>query len=391
MPTLTAQTIADLPAPPTGNKIFWFKGAVVQGRPIPKGLGVRVTANGSRAFILNYGIDGRERRITIGDTASWSIPEAVKRARELRKQIDRGTDPMRHQPPAPEVVTVNAVLDKFLERTKIRRPENYASVFDRLVRPTLGAVPIGDLKRRHVVDLLDKVEDENGPVAATRCLAYLRSALNEWARRDETFVVPIVRGMARSSTAARARDHVLKDDEIRALWPAFAGNFGASCRFMLLTAARRSEAAGMLWTELDGDTWIIPASRYKTARQHVLPLSAAALAIVEAQPRTGPLVFPGQGGRHLSRGASNKSTLDKRVPEVTGWVLHDLRRTASSLMARAGVRPDIGERVLGHVIAGVAATYNRHSYLAEKKQALEQLAALVERILNPAADNVVSA
>jgi len=251
-------------------------------------------------------------------------------------------------------------------------------------------MPISDLKRRHVIDLLDKVEDENGPVAATRTLGYLRSALNTWAQRDEDFVVPIVRGMARSSTAARARTRILSDDEIRALWPAFgaAGNFGAACKFSLLTAARRSEAAGMPWAELEGDTWIIPPGRYKTKREHVLPLSPAALAIVEAQPRTGKLVFPGEGGRHLTRGSSNKTTLDKRLPEIASWTIHDLRRTARSLMSRAGVSSDHAERVLGHVIPGVAGTYDRHSYLDQKRDALQRLAAMIERILSPA-DNVI--
>jgi integrase len=273
---------------------------------------------------------------------------------------------------------------------RIRRPEQYASTFDRLVRPIIGAMPIAELRRRHVMNLLDTVEDRNGPVAATRCLGYLRSAMNEWAKRDEDFIVPIVRGMARSSTAARARDRILSDAEIRALWPAFgaAGNFGASCKFSLLTGARRSEAAGMTWGELADGVWIIPAGRYKTAREHALPLSPAALAIVEGQPRTGPLVFPGQGGRHLSRGHSNMETLAKRVPGVTGWTLHDLRRSARSLMSRAGVRPDIGERVLGHVIPGVGGTYDRFDYFDQKKEALQRLSSLVERILTPA-DNVV--
>jgi integrase len=394
MTTLTAQTIAALPTPPTGNRLFWFKGSIVQGRPIPRGLGVRVTANGSRSFILSYSIDGKERRLTIGDAANWSVIDATKRARELRKMIDRGTDPMaeRHQPPAPEIVTVNQVLDKFLERTKIRRPEQYSSTFDRLVRPILGALPIAELRRRHVIDMLDVIEDKNGPVAATRCLGYFRSAMNEWAKRDEDFRPPFVRGMARSSTAANARTRILTDAEIRALWPAFGavGNFGAACKFSLLTAARRSEAAGMTWDELDGDTWVIPPSRYKTAREHALPLSPAALAIVEAQPRTSKLVFPGQNGRHLSRGSSNMQTLARKVPEVTEWSLHDLRRSARSLLSRAGVRPDIGERVLGHVIPGVGGTYDRFDYLESKRDALQRLAALIERILSPAADNVVT-
>ena len=72
-----------------------------------------------------------------------------------------------------------------------------------------------------------------------------------------------------------------------------------------------------------------------------------------------------------------------KVESLPNWTLHDLRRTAKTLMVRAGVRPDISERVLGHVIAGVEGTYDRHSYADEKRDALEKLAAMIERILNP--------
>ena len=238
MTTLTAQTIAALPAPAAGNKLYFFRGAIVQGRTVPRGLAVRVTAAGARAWVLNYALAGKARRLTIGDVADWSVTDAVKRARELRQEIDRGNDPMteRDQPPAPEVVTVNQVLDKFLERQKIRSLSQYESTFDRLVRPSLGSMPIADLRRRHIMELLDQVEDTRGPVAATRTLAYFRSAMNEWAKRDEDFTVPFVRGMARSSTSERARTRILTDDEIRAAWEVFGtmGNFGLSCRFILL-------------------------------------------------------------------------------------------------------------------------------------------------------------
>jgi integrase len=152
------------------------------------------------------------------------------------------------------------------------------------------------------------------------------------------------------------------------------------------------------------DIWTIPAERYKTKRQNFVPLSKAALAIIEAQPKFDDCdyVFPSRAKTPFSRSGKSKVKLDKaivaamkkranngaKVEPIPNWTLHDLRRTAKTLMARAGVRPDISERVLGHVIAGVEGTYDRHSYADEKRDALEKLAAMIERILNPLPSNV---
>ena len=138
----------------------------------------------------------------------------------------------------------------------------------------------------------------------------------------------------------------------------------------------------------DGSTWTIPAARYKTNKDHAVPLSPAAQAIISAQPDCGPRVFPGRGGDALSRGGNLKAAIDKAAPGLAPWRVHDLRRTARSLMSRAEVRPDIAERVLGHAIQGVGRVYDRHEYLNEKRAALEQLAALIDSIVNPPPANV---
>jgi integrase len=192
--------------------------------------------------------------------------------------------------------------------------------------------------------------------------------------------------MARSSSLDRARDRIHSDDEIRILWPVFGrvGNFGLACRVMLLTGCRRQEVTGMMREEISGDVWTIPANRYKTGRDHVVPLSGAARAIIDAQPQTGPLVFPGKGGGvPLSRGGNHKAAIDKLAAELAPWTVHDLRRTSRSLLSRAGVRPDVAERVLGHAIPGIGRVYDRYEYWGEKRDALEKLAALVDRIINP--------
>jgi len=161
-------------------------------------------------------------------------------------------------------------------------------------------------------------------------------------------------------------------------------------RLALLTAQRREKLAGLRWADvaLDG-TWQVPADERAKGAGGALVLPPAALAIIQEQPRLGPFVF-GRGEAPFSGFSKAKRELDDKLPVMPPWVLHDLRRSARSLMSRAGVRPDVAERVLGHAISGVEGVYDRHSYREEKADALRRLAGLIESIVNPPADNVVA-
>ena len=136
--------------------------------------------------------------------------------------------------------------------------------------------------------------------------------------------------------------------------------------------------------------WTIPAEKREKGNAGVLVLPDLALEIINAQPRfiSNPYVFAGQGD-HIRSWSRRKAQFDAQLEGVAPWVLHDLRRTARSLMSRAGVRPDISERVLGHVIKGVEGIYDRHAYTEEKAHALKALAGLIEKIINPPANKVV--
>jgi integrase len=403
-PNLNEATIKALPIPDKGNRVHYFAGAMLQGAAVPRGFGVRVTAGGARSFVLNYRHRGRERRITIGQYPDWSALRAVREARELRQRVDRGEDPLhdrRLPAPASEAPkTVGEVLDDFVERhvSGLRTARSVESAIQRLAKPVIGQIGIYDMRRRHIAEMLDKIEDQAGPVQADRVLAYVRKAFNWYATRDDDFTSPIIPGMARTRSEERARERVLSDDEIRLIWPLFtaAGTLGSVARLLLLTGQRRAEVAHMRWQEIGADgVWTIPAARYKTKRPHSVPLADAARRVLEQQPRVNEYVFRSTTGAPFSTYAKPKERLDRAVAEANGgeplpsWTLHDLRRTAKTLMARAGVRPDISERVLGHAIGGVEAVYDRHSYEAEKRDALERLAAMVERILNPPGENVV--
>ena len=151
----------------------------------------------------------------------------------------------------------------------------------------------------------------------------------------------------------------------------------------------------MTWNELveGGTIWEVPTARYKTEQSHAVPLSLAAMALLDGMPHVGDLVFPSSSDprTQISRGGSNKEAIDKKLAgKVAGWTVHDLRRTARSLMSRAGVPGEIAERVLGHVVGNtVGRTYDRHSYINEKRAALERLAQEIENTINPLPVNVV--
>jgi integrase len=405
--SLNEGVIRTLAVPERGNRVYFFADAVIQGAQVPRGFGVRVTARGAKSFVMDYRHKGRQRRYTIGRWPDWSALLAVREGRSLRQRIDRGENPLddRAQPPATK--TVDDVLDEFVARyirnseRPLRRGGEYERAFDRLVRPTIGKVAIYDLRRSHVAKMIDKIEDGSGPVMADRTRSYFRKALAWYAERDDQFNLnaAMVRVAARASIKERARTRVLTDDELRTIWFALntAGTFGALLKTLLLTGQRKDEVARMTRKEIGSDgTWTIPAERYKTRRPNHVPLSEAALAVIEKQPKIGDsdYVFASGSGTPFSAFGKRKAAFDKtvqvtrtkeagrEVQPIPNWRLHDLRRTAKTLMQRAGVRPDISERVLGHVISGVEGTYDRYAYVDEKRDALGRLAEMIERIVS---------
>jgi integrase len=415
---LNESTVKALPRPNSGNRIHYFAGAVLQGIKAPRGFGVRVTANGAKAFVLNYRLRGREYRYTIGQYPDWSPLRAVSEARKLRQRIDRGENPLEDRAPPPEpakVKTVADVIDDFLRRYvrspdgPLRSVKEYERALLKQVAPAIGGVPISEVRRSQIAEMLDTIEDKHGPVQADRTLAYLRKCFNWYATRDDRFLPPIVPGMARTKAKERARSRVLSDDELCLIWPLldYEGTWGAFVRMLLLTGQRRGEVGAMRRSEIDEDgVWVIPPEKYKTKREHAVPLSKAARDIVYSQQNGFDHVFATRRDTAFSAWAKPKAKFGKAIAialtrsagkkrskqePIPNWTLHDLRRTAKTLMVRGGVRPDISERVLGHVIAGVEGVYDRHPYLAEKRDALEKLAAMIEQILTTTREeNVVS-
>ena len=402
-----------------------------------RGLYVVVQPSGVKSFALRYRLAGKPQKLTLGGVLepdpnemkgapmptrkleepeigdALSLASARKLAMDAMLQVNRGHNPgVAHRQAKQErriaaESTFKAVAEEYLRRAgdQLRSAADRRAVLERLVYKTLGDRPIAEIKRSEIIRLLDKIEAgelkdadgdpiKGGPVMADRTLAVIRKIMNWHATRSDDFRTPIVRGMARTKAKERARVRTLTDDELRAVWKtanADKGPFGPFLQFILLTAARRNEASEMQRNELSGSDWTLPAGRNKTKVDLVRPLSQAAQDALARAPKLADckFVFSTDGMHPISGFSRFKKNFDKSCGVVAGWRLHDLRRTARSLMSRAGVNSDHAERCLGHVIAGVRGTYDRHEYHAEKQRAFEALASQVDRIVNPQ-ENVVS-
>jgi integrase len=360
--------------------------------PGQRGLYVVIQPTGAKSFAVRYRYGGKPRKLTL--TGGISLAAARKAASDALYEVEQGRDPSeakkttKAKAALAQADTVQAICQEYLAREghKLRTASNREATLRRLVFPAIGNQPIHALRRSQLIRLLDRIEDQNGERSADIVLAYLSRVFNWHAGRSDEFRTPIVRGMRRRNTKEHARNRILSDDELRSLWQAAdAGPFGCFVKFLLLTGARRGEAAAISWKEINGVAeWTLPAARNKTKVDLVRPLSAAAQQELSKLPKHSGTDFAFSIDGHSALGGftRRKRVLDQ-ASGVTGWTLHDLRRTARSLMARAGVQSEHAERCLGHVISGVEGTYNRHDYVNEMRIAYEKLAVLIAQIVDP--------
>jgi integrase len=366
--------------------------------PELRGHYIRVTPNGAKSFVaVTLDPHGKQVWATIGPTDRYSIEAARELAREAIKRVHAGLSAFEVPPPKP--ATFRDVAEQWLTRhVRANGLRSIAQITRHLnahIYPVWADRVFLDIRRSDVAALLDQVQDNHGARAADYVLSIVRAVMNWFATRNDDYVPPIVRGMQRRSAHAQARARILDDDEIRTIWKQAEANgtFGAIVCMCLLTAQRSRKVAAMKWADIspDGEWTIAVAAREKgTAGALVLP--KAALDIIHAQPQLGDNlhVFASRyrNGPFDSFGPAMMKFRAK-LADVPAWTVHDLRRTARSLMSRAGIRPDIAERVMGHAIAGVEGVYDRHTYKDEKADALERLAALLDAIVHPL-DNVVA-
>lgn len=386
---LTPKTIEALP--PAVNKRY-----EVHDQLLP-GLHVRVSATGRKVFGISRRINGRMKRIRIGAYPIVSLADARDKARDILRDIELGQYDEASSSVAEPALrsTLGDIIPDFIEKHAKRHTKEWKGTERVLMRMNkLHPMRIDTIKRADVIKELERlISDIKGKggkgTRANRGLAAIKK-LYSWCIDQGIVEISPVAGL-KPRIKEIARDRVLSDDELIAIYGAGASEgfpFEHFLKLLILTGQRRGEVAGMRWSELDLDKgiWTLPAKRAKNATSHIVPLAPLAIFILKSVPRFqgSDLVFTTTGDTPISGFGRLKERLDVAVSlDAEDWRFHDLRRTMATNMAMLRVAPHIIEAVLNHktgIVSGVAATYNRHAYLDEKREALELWAKKVEEM-----------
>ena len=392
-PALTQRSIQALPTPAVRRE--------VRDGGMP-GLILTLQPSGVRSWCVRYrNAAGQGRKHTIGVYPAIDLPAARKLAQAAFFVGAQGGDPAAAKKAARgagqvpnDRDRVEHVVPAFIERYAKVHTKSWREAERILVREVAGrwhGRHLGTLSKADVYELLDAIVDRGASIQANCTLAHLRKMCG-WACERGIITASPCAGV-KAPAPKRARDRVLADGELRAVWQACDGlraPFGTIVRLLILTGARRDEVGGLRWSELDLDVgvWTLPAERSKNGQAHTVPLSAPALALLQAVSRTAgtDLVFPARKATHAANDFGGaKRRLDAALGlDMPAWVFHDLRRTAATGMARLGIGLPVIEKVLNHTsgsFGGIVGVYQRHSFGDEKRRALDAWAAFVERLV----------
>jgi integrase len=360
------------------------------------GFMVRVSSVGKKVFYLNTRINGRARRIKIGDYPLMSLAEARQKAQGILRDTSLGTfENSAAGSPERSVPVLKDVIDQFIERYAKPRNKGWKETQSILTKfEPLYSRPIDQIHRRDVHEVLDRIVASGTATRANRALAAIKTLMNWAVDRGYLDVSPVAN--MRPPTKEVPRERVLADEEISACWHGAIAEgypFTQFTHLLILLGQRRGEVAGMRWSELDLDKglWTLPSSRAKNGTAHIVPLPKLALGILNSIPRflNSDFVFTTTGTSPISGFGRLKRRLDEHVGlDAPGWRFHDLRRTMATGMAELRVAPHIIEAILNHksgIVSGVAAVYNRHLYLDEKLETLELWARHVAEITKQSA------
>jgi integrase len=380
------------------------------------GFGVRVTDKGAKSFILvaRYPGSANPTRRTLATYGEVTLEAARARAREWLELLRKGVDPeleshrQRQAELRKQKNSFDAVAEEFIKRhvAKTRK----AAVVERELRREFidrwSGRPVTDITQHDVVAVIDEVVDRGAPYQARNLFGHIRTLFN-WAIARGVYGIehsPCDRLKIRALAGEKkARTRILNDEELAGLWAAtdkLQYPYGPLFKLLALTGQRKSEVAEARWSEFDfaKKIWVIGAQRMKSDAPHAVPLSDAAIEILQSLPRfeRGDHLFSTTFGTKAVNGFSKaKDALDRAMRAELGrepapFCLHDIRRSVrTQLSAIPGISDLVRELVIAHARPGLHKVYDLHSYESEKRHALDAWAARLLAIVNPPGNNVV--
>lgn len=373
-------------------------------------LRLRVTSTGGRSWSVIYKIEGDDvdpikrsrklHRLTLGKFPMMGVEDARDAARDALKAAAKGKDPAQErraeisENKKARANIVARLVEDYIRRDakpNLKKWKELEGKLNKHLVPKLGDKALISITRADAREWVEEVGSESGPGAAEEMLRRVKRVFN-WAIEVElTEVNPFDRVKLPSQYRPKARERVLTDKELKAIWGAaqeVGYPFGPVYQLLMLTGQRREEISGMQWAWLSDDNVLkIPSESYKTRRVHIVPLPKAAQDIIKTIPpidgeaESGDFVFSTRNGTIPINGFSKAKVRLDELSGVTDWVVHDMRRTVRTNMPRLGVNKDVARKVIGHTDGGVDAVYDRYDYLDEKKAALETWAEYVMKVV----------
>jgi integrase len=370
-----------------------LKSDVVYWDVASSGFGVKVTPKGRKVFVVLYrtgGAGSKLRKYTIGPYGRVTLHQARVAAQKVFAAKLEGRDPAAEKREAKRRIVADRVEDLLEAFIAQRLSQNRsAAEISRLLRREVGKPWAGRsihaIGKRDVVEAISAIEQRGAPAAANKTLKSIKTFLR-WCVGRAILDQSPAEGVPLPAREV-ARDRVLGDQELAQVILAarkIGGSYGGIVELLAFTGQRREEVARLQWEELDlgQRVWRLPRSRTKNAKAHVVHLSEQSMALLRRLDRRGPYVFSPVGNKPFQTFSKAKRLLDQ-LSGVTGWRLHDLRRTCVSGMARLGIAPHVADKILNHqagTISGVAAVYQRHEFLAERRAALDLWGAHVSEL-----------
>ena len=345
------------------------------------GLHLRCSHTGRKAWGYYYRFGSKLKRMTFDLYPIMSVQAAHDAWRKARDEIRAGRDPA--HPEVGGAVDFNGVFEEWLKRdqAKNRSVHIVASLMKKHVLPKWQHRPIRGIGKRDCLDIIDAIADRGTVIMARRVHGHLHRLFAWSVGRGMLDINPLT-NVARPGSETK-RERVLTDGELAAIWKAACHYpYAALVKLLILTGARRDEIGRLRWSEIADGSIELDGLRTKNGQPHLIPLSTPARAVLAQIPRVGDFIF---GERPMNSWARAKDRLDADSG-VTGWRIHDIRRTTATGLQKLGTPLQVTESILGHTAgsrSGIVGAYQRYGYDKEKRAALEAWGAHVMALVQP--------
>jgi integrase len=364
----TKKSILGIPLPIKGRKL----------KTEGNGLYIHITPKGKRKWRFLFRWKGFPYWINLGKYPALSIREARCRAREYQYQVDRGINPLAEE--LCSYLTVDELCEEYLNKWAIPNKKTWREdkrLLEVDILPFWKNKLAANIKRRDVVNLLERIYGRGAPAASNHVLSLIKRIYNFGIERALVEQSPA--SGIKPLSANKSRERVLTNDEIKSFWHGLDQSVmddktKLGLKLILVTAQRPGEVLRMQRLEIENDWWVLPGHKVKNGKTHRIYLSSLAMKLIDNSTSDADYILESRLKKRPMSSSAMAHALKKRGYKHMGidhFVPHDLRRTAATGIAKLGYPTEVIAKILNHSLRGITAVYNRYQYDEQVKEAMQ--------------------